>query len=90
MLAKLLDISPMVAGMCGAGFAVFLIGMLASKNRIADANGLDKIVALTNVCVAVPLAVFGALHLFGARIVMDLVPPYMPWRCSGSMPSASR
>src|SRR5262249_32617984 len=29
---------------------------------------------------AVPLAVFGALHLFGPRFVRDLVPPYMPWR----------
>jgi uncharacterized membrane protein len=66
--------------MCAAGLAVFLIGMLASKKRIADANGLDKIVALTNVCFAVPLAVFGALHLFGARIVLGLVPPYMPGR----------
>jgi uncharacterized membrane protein len=80
MLAKLLDISPTVAGMCAAGLAVFLIGMLASKKRIADANGLDKIVALTHVCFAVPLAVFGALHLFGARIVLGLVPPYMPGR----------
>ena len=73
-------ISPTVAGMCGAGITVFLIGLFASKNEIARANGLGKIVALTNVCVAVPLAVFGALHLFGVRIVLPLVPPYMPLR----------
>ena len=66
--------------MCTAGVAVFLIGVLASKNEIAKARGLEKIVALTSVCVALPLAVFGALHLFGARFVMDLVPVYMPWR----------
>jgi hypothetical protein len=38
------------------------------------------VIALTNLCVAVPLAVFGALHLFGPRFVMNIVPAYMPWR----------
>src|SRR5581483_25011 len=31
-------------------------------------------------CYAVPLAVFGTLHLFGPDFVKDLVPPYMPGR----------
>ena len=30
--------------------------------------------------VSIPLAIFGALHLFGPRFVAPLVPPYMPWR----------
>ena len=68
------------AAMCTAGLALFLIGGLAAENDIAKARGLDKIVALSSVCVAVPLAVFGALHLFGPRFVQDLVPAYMPWR----------
>jgi uncharacterized membrane protein len=68
------------AAMCCAGIVVFLIGIFAAKGRIAAARGLEKIVAVTSVCVAVPLAVFGALHLFGPRFVMSLVPPYMPWR----------
>jgi hypothetical protein len=80
MVARLLQIAPTVAAMCGAGLAVFLIGILASKKSIAAATGLDRIVALANVCVAVPLAVFGALHLFGVRIVLGIVPPYMPGR----------
>jgi uncharacterized membrane protein len=37
-------------------------------------------VALSNLCFAIPLAVFGALHLFGAQFVIGLVPRYMPWR----------
>src|SRR6202007_291127 len=48
--------------------------------QIAQARGLDKIVALTNLCVAIPLAVFGALHLSAPQFVIDIVPTYMPWR----------
>src|SRR6185503_7309785 len=66
--------------MCTAGIVLFLIGVFAARNRIAEACGLDKIVALADVCFAVPLAIFGALHLFGQRFVVEVVPPYMPWR----------
>src|SRR5581483_11502041 len=66
--------------MCVAGIALFLIGGWAAKSDIAAARGLDKIVALANLCYAVPLAVFGTLHLFGPDFVKDLVPPYMPGR----------
>ncbi len=69
-----------VVGMCSAGIALFLIGLWAAKNDIAKARGLDKIAALSNVCFAIPLAVFGALHLFGSQFVIDIVPEYMPWR----------
>src|ERR1051326_6703597 len=67
-------------GMCVFGAALFLIGAFVAKNDVAQARGLDKIVALSNVCFAVPLAVFGALHLFGPDFVKDLVPRYMPGR----------
>jgi uncharacterized membrane protein len=80
MPATFFGIHTTPAAMCGAGIVVFLIGMLAAKRRFADARGLERILALTSVCVAVPLAVFGALHLFGPRVVSSLVPAYMPWR----------
>src|SRR5262245_53410506 len=80
VVATLFETAPTVVAMCAAGVALFLIGVLAAKNEIAEARGLDKIVALSNLCFAVPLAVFGALHLFGPQFVIDLVPPYMPWR----------
>src|SRR6185437_288254 len=51
-----------------------------AKNQIAEARGLDKIVALSNLCFAVPLAVFGALHLSAPQFVIPIVPPYMPSR----------
>ncbi len=80
ILATFFETSRTVAAMCAAGIALFLVGVLAAKNEIAEARGLDKIVALSNLCFAIPLAVFGALHLFGARFVRDIVPMYMPWR----------
>jgi len=80
ILATFLEISGTAVAMCVAGVALFVIGLWAAKNNIAQARGLDKIVALANVCFAVPLAVFGALHLFGPQFVKDLVPRYMPGR----------
>jgi uncharacterized membrane protein len=69
-----------VVAMCSAGIALFLVGLWAAKHEVAEARGLDKVVALSNVCFAIPLAVFGALHLFGAQFVIGLVPRYMPGR----------
>ena len=66
--------------MCIAGVAIFLIGAWAAKSDIAAARGLDKIVALANVCFAVPLAVFGMLHFFTANDLLNFVPSYMPGR----------
>jgi uncharacterized membrane protein len=69
-----------VVAMCVAAIASFLIGVIAARNEIARARGLEKIVALRYLCFAIPLAVFGALHLFGPQFVAPLVPRYMPWR----------
>lgn len=80
LLAAFPAVSPTAVAMCTAGIALFCIGILAAKSEIAEARGLDKLVALAHPCVAIPLAVFGALHLFGPGFVMDIVPAYMPWR----------
>jgi uncharacterized membrane protein len=80
ILAAFFAISRVAAAMCSAGIAVFLVGAWAAKNDVASARGLEKIVALTNLCFAIPLAVFGALHLFAPQFVLDIVPRYMPWR----------
>jgi uncharacterized membrane protein len=69
-----------VAAMCSAAIALFLIGISAARHEIAAARRLGKVLALTHVCYAIPLAVFGALHIFGPRFVAPLVPRYMPWR----------
>jgi uncharacterized membrane protein len=80
MLPAFLEISRTAVSMCSAGLCLLVIGLLAARRDIAEAGGLDKIVALSNLCFAIPLAVFGAEHLSGARFIMDAVPAYMPWR----------
>jgi uncharacterized membrane protein len=66
--------------MCAAGIALFIVALWSAKGDIARARGLDKIVALSNLCFAVPLAVFGALHVAEVKFVLPIVPSYMPWR----------
>lgn len=80
ILTAFLGIYSTVVAMCGAGILVCLIALWAAKTDIAQASGLDKIVALSNLCFAVPLAVFGALHVAAVDFVAPLVPKYMPWR----------
>src|SRR5215813_10451405 len=66
--------------MCFAGLVVFAVGAFSARREMADARGLERVVASAYVCYAIPLAVFGALHLFGPQFVAPLVPRYMPWR----------
>jgi len=80
ILAAFFEISRTVVSMCSAGILLFLVALWAAKTDIARARGLDKIVALSNLCFAAPLAVFGALHLAAAESLMPMVPSYMPWR----------
>jgi uncharacterized membrane protein len=80
ILAVFVLISRTVVSMCTAGVLLFLVAFWAAKPDIARARGLDKIVALSNLCFAAPLAVFGALHLSAVEFVMPMVPTYMPWR----------
>lgn len=80
ILATFLAISRTVVSMCGAGILVLLVAVWVAKADISKATGLDKIVALSNLCFALPLAVFGALHLSDVGSVLPIVPSYMPWR----------
>jgi uncharacterized membrane protein len=80
ILATFLEFSRTAVSMCGAAVLLFLIAWWAARTDIARARGLDKIVVLSNLCFAIPLAVFGAEHLSGARFIMLAVPSYMPWR----------
>src|SRR5262245_22681761 len=80
ILAVFLAFSGTALSMSAAGVALLAIGLLAAKNDIAQARGINKIVALTPLCFAIPLAVFGAEHLSIPQSLLALVPSYMPWR----------
>ena len=73
-------ISRTAIGMCAAGLILFFVGLWSVKTDVVKARGLEKIVALTYLCFAIPLAVFGVLHLFAPQFIIPIVPPYMPWR----------
>jgi uncharacterized membrane protein YphA (DoxX/SURF4 family) len=47
---------------------------------LVAARGLDKLIVLGPVFVAAPLATFGAEHFVDARLIMQLVPVWMPAR----------
>jgi len=80
ILAVFLAFSGPALWMSAAGLTLLAIGLLAAKNDIAQARGMDKIVALTHLCFAIPLAVFGAEHLSSPQALLAGVPSYMPWR----------
>jgi hypothetical protein len=80
ILAAFFEFSRTAFSMSAAGLVLLVVGGFAAKNRVVRARGLDKIVALSNFCFAIPLAVFGAEHLSAARGIMEGVPAYMPWR----------
>ena len=79
ILATFLETSPTVVAMCAAGIFIIFLALWAARDDIARARGLDKVVALSNLCFAAPLAVFGALHLAAAKSLATMVPSYMPW-----------
>jgi uncharacterized membrane protein len=79
-LAAFFELSRTAFSMSTAGLVLLVIGLWVAKSDIAQARGLDKIVALNNLCFAIPLAVFGALHLSDEKSLLGLVPRYMPWR----------
>jgi hypothetical protein len=79
ILAMFLAFSRTATSMCIAAIVLLLIALWAAKTDIARASGLDKVVVLSNLCFALPLAVFGAEHLAAAKFIMLLVPSFVPW-----------
>ena len=58
---------------------VFLVAAFIAVGReFRMARGLDKAHPLGRVCLAIPMAVFGAEHLTSAQAIMKLVPAWMP------------
>jgi len=79
ILLAFFEFSRTPLSMCAAGILLPLIALWAAKSDLSQARGLDKIVVLSNLCFAAPLAVFGAEHFSDARSIMQGVPTFMPW-----------
>jgi uncharacterized membrane protein len=60
------------------GTVILLIGLYAARNEFAARQGLDKIVALGPVFLAVPIAVFGTEHFTATKILAGMVPHWIP------------
>lgn len=73
------EVSRTANATCAAAVVLFVIGFVTAKNAVARATGIDKVVALSNLCFAIPLAVFGAEHLSAAQGISQIVPKFMPW-----------
>jgi len=80
ILVTFSQISRTAVSTCAAGILLFFVALWAAKTDVARARGLDKIVVLSNLCFAIPLAIFSAEHLSGAKFIMLGIPSYMPWR----------
>jgi hypothetical protein len=78
-LAAFFEFSRTAFSMSMALVVFFVIALWATKSDVAHARGLDKIVALSNLCFAIPLAVFGAEHISAAQGIQNAVPSYVPW-----------
>jgi hypothetical protein len=79
ILAVFFEFSRTAFSMSMALVVFFVIALWAAKRDVAQADGLGKVVALANLCFAIPLAVFGAEHLSAANGISRAVPAYMPW-----------
>ncbi len=79
LLLAFFEFSRTAVSMSSAALLLFLIAAWAAKTDVAQASGLDKVVVLSNLCFALPLAAFGAEHLSGAQFIQMGVPSYIPW-----------
>jgi uncharacterized membrane protein len=62
-----------------SGAVVLALGLhTVIRQEFANARGLDKVVALGPIFLAVPMAVFGAEHFTFAAIVAGMVPSWIP------------
>jgi uncharacterized membrane protein len=60
------------------GTVILLIGLYSARKEFVSRQGLDKIVALGPVFLAVPIAVFGTEHFTATKILAGMVPRWIP------------
>ena len=60
------------------GVIVLAIGLTTAAKPLAQARGINKVVALAPVFIAAPMAVFGAEHFTATKIIAGMVPGWLP------------
>jgi uncharacterized membrane protein len=60
------------------GTVILVVGLYTVKKEFASRQGLDKIVALGPLFLAIPISVFGMEHFTATRIVAGMVPGWIP------------
>jgi uncharacterized membrane protein len=63
--------------MCFAGLIYLVAGIFVLRKEISAARGLDKLIILAPVFIAVPLAIFAPEHFRGPEFVQSMVPRWM-------------
>jgi len=62
-----------------AGVALLAIGLpIVLKNEVPEAHGLDKIMPFGRLFFCVPMVVFGAYHFTATKLVVLVVPSWIP------------
>ena len=61
-----------------AGLLYLVVGVFLLRKEISAARGWDKLITLSCVFYAVPLAIFAPEHFRGPEFVKNMVPSYMP------------
>ena len=62
-----------------AGALTLMLGVIGFRKDFANARGLDRIVLLAPLFVAIPMAIFGADHFVFSDFVSRIVPSWLPW-----------
>lgn len=60
------------------GTVILVLGLYTVRKEFASRQGLDKVVALGPLFVAVPVAVFGTEHFTATKILAGMVPGWIP------------
>ena len=75
---EVLMLTPTNIWMGLAGLVYLVAGVFILRKEISTARGMDKLITLGPVFIAVSLAAFAPEHFRGPEFVQNMVPSYMP------------
>jgi uncharacterized membrane protein len=61
-----------------AAAIILILGLSTIRTEFAQKQGLDKVIALGPVFIAIPIATFGMEHLTATKIIAGMVPAWIP------------